>query len=329
MRHVLVTGAAGFIGSHLVEDLLRDGSRVTAVDNFDSYYPRQLKEENLRTAQAHPRFRLLEADIRDFAGLCTRLPDTYDCVVHLAAKVGVRPSIEDTRTYQEVNVTGTQNMLDFARLRAIPQFVFASSSSVYGTNPNVPWREEDSSLKPISPYAATKAAGELLGHVYSHLYGIRFVALRLFTVYGPRQRPDLAINKFAQLMLLRQAIPMFGDGLTRRDYTFVNDVIAAMRKAMDYRDSIYEAINVGGGHPVTLRELIHAMEQALGTKAVLALKPEQAGDVSQTFADGSKAAQLLAFRCQTSITEGLQEFTRWRLQTSLAEAPLDELVRVA
>ena len=200
-RHALVTGGAGFIGSHLVDRLLGEGWRVTVIDNFDPFYDPAIKERNVAEHLKNERYTLYRLDIRDLSGLRQALTDEYDVIVHLAAKAGVRPSIQDPVTYQEVNVTGTQNMLEFARERGISQFVFASSSSVYGVNPNVPWREDDHVLLPISPYASTKVSGELLGHVYSHLYGIRFIALRFFTVYGPRQRPDLAIHKFARLML--------------------------------------------------------------------------------------------------------------------------------
>jgi UDP-glucuronate 4-epimerase len=311
MRHVLVTGGAGFIGSHLVEALLAGGCKVTAVDNFDDYYPRATKIENLRQALADPCFRLVEGDIRDFPRLSLDLTDDYDCIVHLAAKTGVRPSINDPLSYMEVNVVGTQNMLDLARLRGVRQFVFSSSSSVYGTNPRVPWREEDTDLSPISPYAATKIAGELLGHVYSHVYGIRFLALRFFTVYGPRQRPDLAVHKFTQLLLDGQPIPVFGDGSTRRDYTFVMDVVAGLRRAIDYTGSHYEVLNIAGGRPVALRELIEALEAQLGVRAEILRLPEQVGDVSQTFAEVAKADRLLGFRCRTSIAEGLRQFAEW------------------
>ena len=319
MRHILITGGAGFIGSHLADDLLRDGFRVTAVDSFDDNYSRAAKEQNVRWAQAHPAFRLVECDIRDFSKLCANLTDEYECIVHLAAKTGVRTSIMEPRMYMEVNVSGTQNLLELARLRGVRQFVFGSSSSVYGMNPNFPWKEDDALLLPISPYAASKVAGELLGHVYSHLYGIRFLALRFFTVYGPRQRPDLAIHRFTQLMLAGVPIPVFGDGSTRRDYTFVLDVVAGLRTAIDYQGSMYQVLNIAGGHPVTLTELIHALEAELGVKAQLAAHPEQAGDVSQTFADVSRAQDVLAFRSRTSIREGLREFSRWYLETSVKQ----------
>jgi len=324
MSHILVTGGAGFIGSHLVDSLLADGHRVTAVDNFDAFYSRSVKLQNIHAHRRNPRYRLVECDIRSFSTLCSALTDDYECIVHLAAKAGVRPSIEDPAAYQEVNISGTQNVLELARRHDIPQVVFASSSSVYGVNPNVPWREDDPVLRPISPYAASKVAGELLGHVYSHLYGIRFIAMRLFTVYGPRQRPDLAIHKFTRLLLDEQPIPVYGDGSTRRDYTFAGDVVAGLRAAMEYRDSLYEIVNLVGSRPVRLRELIRELETVFGVNARLEFHPEQLGDVPQTFGDTSKAEALLSFRCRTSLSEGLRQFAYWyRPAESLAVAAGD------
>lgn len=309
--NVLVTGGAGFIGSHLVDRLLEEGHTVTTVDNFDPFYNPSVKEANVGPHLRHPNFRLVRADIRDLAALRSQLNDSYDLIVHLAAKAGVRPSIEDPVSYQQVNVAGTQNLLEFARERGIQQFVFASSSSVYGVNPNVPWREDDAGLRPISPYAATKVAGELLGHVYAHLYGIRFMALRFFTVYGPRQRPDLAINKFARLILAGKPLPFFGDGSTSRDYTYASDIVSGIRAAMDYRASLYEIINLGSDQPVTLSELVSALEKVLGRKATLDRKPNQPGDVPRTWADLTKAARLLGYAPKVSLTDGLKAFEGW------------------
>lgn len=311
MKHILITGVAGFIGSHLAEDLLSQGFQVTGIDNFDSCYSRSVKEQNIRQALQHPSFRFVECDIRDFDSLGKALPASCECIVHLAARAGVRPSIEDPFSHQEVNVLGTQNLLELARLRGIRQIVFASSSSVYGVNPNVPWRESDPVLLPISPYAATKIAGELLGHVYSHLYGIRFIALRFFTVFGPRQRPDLAIHKFTRLIREGKPIPMFGDGSTRRDYTFVADVTRGVRLAIDYRESFYEVFNIASGRPVSLRELVDALQAELQVNAAIDFRPVQPGDVPQTFADTTKAAELLSFRSRISLTEGLYRFAKW------------------
>ena len=308
MNHVLVTGGAGFVGSHLVDSLLADGIRVTTLDSFDGFYSRSIKEQNIAAHRQHAGWRLVEADIRDVAALRDQLVGDYDLIVHLAAKAGVRPSIDDPIGYQDVNVKGTQNLLELARERKIPGFVFASSSSVYGVNPRVPWSEEDHVLEPISPYASTKVSGELLGHVYSHLYGIRFTALRFFTVYGPRQRPDLAIHKFAKLMMAGKTIPMFGDGSTRRDYTFVDDIVAGVRAAMAYDGTTYEVINLGNNQTLSLSDMIAGLETALGVPARIERFPEQPGDVPQTWANVEKAGRLLGYAPKTSYREGVQRF---------------------
>ncbi len=308
MNHVLVTGGAGFVGSHLVDSLLGEGIRVTTLDNFDGFYPRSIKDQNIATHRQRPGWRLVEADIRDAGALREQLNGDYDLVVHLAAKAGVRPSIDDPIAYQDVNVKGTQNLLEIARERKIPGFVFASSSSVYGVNPRVPWSEEDHVLEPISPYASTQVSGELLGHVYSHLYGIRFTALRLFTVYGPRQRPDLAIHKFARLMLAGKPIPVFGDGSTRRDYTFVGDIVSGIRAAMAYDRSPFEVINLGNNQTLSLSDMISGLEAALGTTARIDRLPEQPGDVPQTWANIEKARKLLGFEPRTTYRDGVKKF---------------------
>jgi UDP-glucuronate 4-epimerase len=309
--HVLVTGGAGFIGSHLVDWLLDDGHEVTTLDNFDTFYDRALKEANIATHRGHPRWRLIEADIRDAAAVTSAAPHDLDAIVHLAAKAGVRPSIADPIAYQDVNVRGTQNLLEFSRQRSVPRFVFASSSSVYGVNPRVPWSEDDHVLQPISPYASTKVSGELLGHVYSHLYGIRFIALRFFTVYGPRQRPDLAIHKFARLIASGRAIPVYGDGSTRRDYTYIADIISGVSAALTYDRTAYEVINLGNNRTLTLREMIAGVERALGTTARIDWLPEQAGDVPQTWARIDKARELLGYDPQTTYEEGVTRFVEW------------------
>lgn len=311
MRHALVTGGAGFIGSHLVDSLLADGFRVTVVDNFDPFYDPQVKRLNVTPHLKNANYTLIEEDIRDADALRSNLTDDYDVIVHLAAKAGVRPSIQDPIAYQEVNVRGTQNLLEFAKERDIRQFVFASSSSVYGVNPNVPWREDDHVLMPISPYASTKVSGELLGHVYSYLYGIRFIALRFFTVYGPRQRPDLAIHKFGKLILEGKQIPVFGDGSTRRDYTYVADIVQGIRSAMDYSNTQYEVINLGNNRTVSLSEMISALEQALGKKALIERLPGQPGDVPQTWADVEKAGSSLGYVASVPFSEGLCRFAQY------------------
>ncbi|AEG15316.1 UDP-glucuronate 4-epimerase [Desulfofundulus kuznetsovii DSM 6115] len=311
MKSALVTGGAGFIGSHLVDRLLSEGWRVTVVDNFDPFYDPGIKRRNIAPHLEYSNYTLVEADIRDMETLRQRLSGEYDVIVHLAAKAGVRPSIRDPIGYQEVNVRGTQNLLELAREWGVKQFIFASSSSVYGVNPNVPWREDDCVLMPISPYAATKVAGELLGHVYSHLYGIRFIALRLFTVYGPRQRPDLAIHKFARKMLKGEPIPIYGDGTSRRDYTYIDDVIQGMRAAMDYTESQYEIINLGNNKTVSLLEMVRALEEVFGVKARLEILPPQPGDVPSTWANVENARRLLGFRPSTPFGEGLRSFAAW------------------
>lgn len=311
MTHALVTGGAGFIGSHLVDALLQDGWRVTVLDNFDPFYPRAVKERNVAGHRASGRWDLVEADLRDLDQLRRLLPGGYDVIVHLAARAGVRPSIEDPLGYQDVNVRGTQNLLELARTWGVPQFVFASSSSVYGLNPNVPWSEEDHVLLPISPYASTKVSGELLGHVYSHLYGMRFIALRFFTVYGPRQRPDLAIHKFTRRIRRGEPIPVFGDGTTRRDYTYIDDIVAGVRAAMRYDASAYEVINLGNDQTVTLSDMITTIEGALGMSARIDRRPEQAGDVPQTWASVEKAQRLLGYRPATVFPVGIARFVDW------------------
>jgi UDP-glucuronate 4-epimerase len=310
-RHALVTGGAGFIGSHLVDALLADGWRVDVLDNFDAFYAREVKERNIADHRRATGYRVIEADLRDADTMTRELSGDYDVIVHLAARAGVRPSIADPVGYQDVNVRGTQNLLELTRIWGVRQFVFASSSSVYGVNPRVPWSEDDHVLQPISPYASTKVSGELLGHVYSHLYGIRFIALRFFTVYGPRQRPDLAIHAFARRMLEGKSIPVFGGGSTRRDYTFIDDIIAGVRSAIDYTGSPYEVINLGNNHTVTLAEMIDGLERALGVRAVIERLPEQPGDVPQTWAKVDKAARLLGYRPTTRYEDGVKKFADW------------------
>jgi UDP-glucuronate 4-epimerase len=308
----LVTGAAGFLGSHLVDRLLREGWTVTGVDNFDPFYPREIKEVHIRDHRRHDGYCMAEIDIREQAAVGTLAdPGGYDVIVHLAARAGVRPSILDPIGYQDVNVRGTQNLLEFARERRIPQFVFASSSSVYGINPRVPWSEEDHVLLPISPYASTKISGELLGHVYSHLFGIRFVALRFFTVYGPRQRPDLAIHKFARAIRGGKPIPVFGDGSTRRDYTFIDDIVSGIVGAMTYRKTPFEVINLGNNATVSLAEMIRQLEEALGARAIIDRQPEQSGDVPQTWAAIDKARDMLGYAPATRFEDGISRFVAW------------------
>ena len=311
-RHALVTGGAGFIGSHLVDALLAEGTwRVTALDNFDPFYDRAVKERNVTRHRGNASFRLVEADLRDKRQLSRVLDGDYDVIAHLAAKAGVRPSIEDPTGYYEANVMGTQHLLEHARERGVRQFVFASSSSVYGESPHVPWSEDEADLKPISPYASTKLACEGLGHVYHHLHDIRFIALRFFTVYGPRQRPDLAIHKFARLMLEGEPIPVFGDGSSERDYTYVGDTIQGVRAAMDYDRTGFEIINLGNDRTISLTQMIDALESVLGVEAKIERLPDQPGDVPRTWASVEKAERLLEYRPTTGFREGLEMFADW------------------
>ncbi|MEO8435688.1 MAG: GDP-mannose 4,6-dehydratase [Pyrinomonadaceae bacterium] len=312
MKTILITGGAGFIGSHLVDRLLAEGDwHVTVVDDFNDFYQPAIKRANIAAHLSHPDFRLVEADIRDRTALAQAFNATFDCIVHLAARAGVRPSLQQPALYAETNINGTLNLLELAHEHGIKQFVFGSSSSVYGINAKVPFSEDDPIRQPISPYAATKAAGELLGHTYSHLYGIRCICLRFFTVYGARQRPDLAIHKFARLISEGRPIPVFGDGTTRRDYTYIDDIIAGVRAAIDYQASDYEVINLGESRTVELRELIALLEKELGRKATIERQPMQPGDVPQTFADVTKARQLLAYNPQTQIEDGIHRFVEW------------------
>ncbi len=309
MKHVLVTGGAGFIGSNLIRTLLQNQEyEITCIDNFDDFYPRSQKESNLFPFAGNPRFRLIEGDIRR-EDVLQEVKDV-SIIIHLAARAGVRPSVKNPVLYQDVNVKGTQVLLEFARERKIRQFIFASSSSVYGVNSHIPWNEEEK-LQPVSPYASTKLSGEMLGHVYSHLYGIRFLALRFFTVYGPGQRPDLAIHKFFRSILTGLPIPVFGDGSASRDYTFVNDIIQGIMEAIEYNKSDFEIINLGNHHTVTLNRLIELIEIICGTKAVIDRQPPQPGDLSVTYADISKAQKLLGYNPSTRLEEGLPLFYDW------------------
>lgn len=312
MRSILITGGAGFIGSHLVDSMLESGkTMITCLDNFDSFYDPKVKKKNIRTHWKNPRYTFVEGDIRNLDQVGTKLSKHYDVIIHLAAKAGVIPSLQDPKAYIEVNVLGTQNILEFAKRVKCKKFIFASSSSVYGVNPNIPWSEDQSVLMPISPYAATKVSGELLGHVYHHLHHFQFIGLRLFAVYGPRQRPDLAIHKFAKLISKGKVITMYGDGTTKRDYTYVDDIVSGIKAALSYSKSQYEIINLGNSEPVELRKLIRLLEKILGKKAIIQKLPEQRGDVPVTFADIRKARKLLKYQPKTDLLSGLQKFVEW------------------
>jgi UDP-glucuronate 4-epimerase len=313
MKRILITGGAGFIGSHLVDRLLREGDwQISVVDDFNNFYDPAIKRENVRAHLRTASWELHEVDIRDRLALkAVAAGKRFDCIVHLAGRAGVRPSLTQPLLYSETNINGTLNLLELAREHNVKQFVFGSSSSVYGLNSKVPFSEDDPIFHPISPYAATKAAGELLCHTYSHLHAVRCVCLRFFTVYGARQRPDLAIHKFARLITQGEPIPVFGDGTTCRDYTYIDDVIAGVRAAIDYTASDYEVINLGESRTVELRELISLLEKELDQKAIVDRQPLQPGDVPLTYADITKARALLGYNPQTQIEDGLHRFVEW------------------
>jgi len=316
MANILVTGGAGFIGSHVVDKLLSDGYGVIVIDDFNDFYDPLIKKRNIKDHLLHPNYTLHEGDIRDgellnkvFSG------KKIDAVIHLAARAGVRPSLEQPVLYQEVNVAGTQNIFECCRNFGVKKCLFASSSSVYGINNKIPFSEDDPIFKPISPYAATKASGELLAHVYSHLYGIQILCLRFFTVYGPRQRPDLAINKFTKLIDNGLPIPLFGDGTTRRDYTYIEDIVNGIMGALTYNQTQYEIVNLGNSQTVYLKDLIQVIETKLGKQAIIERLPMQLGDVPQTFADVSKARHLFGFNPSTPIEQGIEKYIDWYYST--------------
>jgi len=312
-QNILITGGAGFIGSNLVDRLLSEGIwNVTVVDDLNDFYSPDIKRSNIAEHITKPDYRFVAGDIRDAALMGDVFSaGRFDRVVHLAARAGVRPSLSEPKLYIETNINGTVNLLELAKEHGVRQFVFGSSSSVYGINGKVPFSEDDRIHQPISPYAATKAAGELICHTYSHLYDIRTVCLRFFTVYGARQRPDLAIHKFTRLIAEGKPIQMFGDGTTRRDYTYIDDIIQGVRAAIDYDATIHEAINLGESQTVELKRLIELIETSLGKKAVIDHQPMQPGDVPITFADISKAKGLLNYHPTTMIEQGIPKFVEW------------------
>lgn len=317
MKTILLTGGAGFIGSHLAEALLRTGEyRVYCLDNLDDFYSPRLKEQNLETIIDDPYFRFIHADItrlsrRQWENLFEA--DPPDKIVHLAARAGVRPSLADPQAYYNTNVQGTVNLLELARRTHIPEFILVSSSSVYGDHPATPWREALSDIHPVSPYASSKLAAEQLGRVYAHLYDIQFTALRLFTVYGPRQRPDLAIHKFHDRIKNGQEITLYGDGSTGRDYTYITDIIAGIVAALDlsYPEQ-FRIFNLGSGRPVTLLEMVRTLERVMQTKANVRFTEEQPGDVKRTWADLSQASQWLNYHPEVSLEEGITHFVHWK-----------------
>jgi len=309
--NILITGGAGFIGSHLVDRRLARGDRVVVLDDFNDFYDPRRKRQNVAPHGSDPGYRLVEGDIRDRA-LVFRLfaEEPFDAVLHLAARAGVRPSLSQAVLYEEVNCVATLHLLEAAAAYGRPRFVFASSSSVYGINSKLPFAEEDPIERPISPYAATKRAGEL--HVFTahHLHGISAVCLRFFTVYGPRQRPEMAIAKFIRGIEAGEPIPFYGDGGSRRDYTYIDDIIDGVEAALARREG-FEIINLGGAHPVTLPELVAQVETATGKRAKLDRQPEQPGDVPVTFASVEKAERVLNYRARVPLPEGLRRAVEW------------------
>lgn len=314
----LVTGGAGFIGSHLCRSLLSQGARILNVDDYNDFYDPAIKRQNVASLRADAdTFIDFPVDIREMQALSPIFSEwgpEIDQVIHLAARAGVRPSLKEPRLYLETNVTGTLNLLEQMRTHGISKILFASSSSVYGNRTDPPFREDQDISRPVSPYAATKAMGESLLHSYSHLYGIQVIALRFFTVYGAAQRPDLAIHTFTHRIEQRQPIQLFGDGTTRRDYTFIDDIIQGILGAITYNQSPFEVFNLGESEPVELRRLITLLEERLGKKALVEWQPMQPGDVMMTCADISKARRLLGYHPQTSIEQGLACFVDWYRQ---------------
>lgn len=314
---ILITGAAGFIGSHLTDRLLAQGRQVVGLDNFCDFYDQACKRRNLQGALAGGRFTLVEADIRDRGAVQeTFARHRPAAVVHLAAMAGVRPSIERPDYYTSVNLDGTVNLLDAAVAHGTERFLFASSSSVYGNNPKTPFSEEDPVDLPISPYAATKKAGELLCHSYWHIHKLPIFCLRFFTVFGPRQRPDLAISKFLKLVAAGKPIPMFGDGSTSRDYTYVDDIVGGIVAALERcqappRGKGYRIYNLGGNHPASLKELIATVEAVTGKRAQIQPLPMQAGDVERTWADLSRSSAELGYQPVTSLRDGIARQWAW------------------
>jgi UDP-glucuronate 4-epimerase len=312
--HVLITGGAGFIGSHLTRRLLARGDRVTVLDDFNDYYDPALKRANVAPfvdRGGRPDYRLVSGDIRD-ASLVESLfaTEKFGAVVHLAARAGVRPSLKEPILYEEVNCIGTLRLLEAARRHGPDRFLFGSSSSVYGINRKVPFAEDDAVDQPISPYATTKRAGELLCYNYHHLYGMRIACLRFFTVYGPAQRPEMAIHKFTDLLARGRTIPLYGDGESRRDYTYVDDIVDGLLASLDLAPG-FEILNLGGAETTSLKDLVHWLAEELAVVPRIEYLPNQPGDVPITYADVSKAARLLGYSPKVPIREGLRRFVRW------------------
>ena len=315
MKTYFITGGAGFIGSTLTKKLLDNGNKVVVIDNFNSYYDPKLKEKNVQEFYQNSNYKLYKGDIRNREEVKKIFDENnIDVIVHLAAMAGVRPSIEDPVLYQEVNGLGTQIILEEAHLHDVMNLVMASSSSVYGNCKEVPFKENIIVDYAISPYAATKKANEVMAHVYHKLYHMNILMLRFFTVYGPKQRPDLAINKFTRLMLNNEEIPMFGDGSTSRDYTYIDDIVDGIIKSCAYattHNNVYEILNIGSNNPISLKEMIEIIGEELGVKPKIKELPMQPGDVDQTYADISKAKELIGYEPSTSFKEGIKKFIKW------------------
>lgn len=312
--NILLTGGAGFIGSHLTEFLLDRGEKVDCLDNFNDYYSPGKKWENIKKFRNHPAYRLFQGDILD-NGLLNRIfsESKYDIIVHLAARAGVRPSLKEPLLYQEVNIRGTMNLLELAKEHQIKKFVFASSSSVYGNNEKVPFSESDFVDNPVSPYAATKRMGEIIAYTYYHLYQISITCLRFFTVYGPRQRPDMAIQKFTELIDHDQSLPMFGDGSSQRDYTYISDIVHGIVQSID-RCQGYHIYNLGESNVISLKDLIGLIEKYLGKPAKIERLPFQPGDVPITYADVTLARKELDYQPKVHIETGIKKFVEWYLE---------------
>ena len=308
-RKILITGGAGFIGAHAARRFLADGWQVGILDDFNDFYDPAIKEDNV--AQLRGAVEIFRGDIRDTGTVERTMNAGWDTVLHLAARAGVRPSILDPGLYIETNVTGTFNVLEAARRADVRRFLFASSSSVYGAEAQTPFRESAALVRTLSPYAATKIAGEQLCSNYAHLHGMRVISLRFFTVYGPGQRTDLAIHKFTRSLFEGLPIDQYGEGRTRRDYTYVDDIVQGLRAAADYEGPAYEIFNLGGSHTVSLSELIKKLEVATGREAIVRLCPEQPGDMPATWADITKARDLLGYSPDTTIDDGLAKFVHW------------------
>jgi len=314
---ILVTGGAGFIGSHLVEKLLTAGHAVAILDDFNDFYDPQIKRQNI--AGVSKDVAIHQIDLRNSDAVRNLFHrERFEAIAHLAARAGVRPSIQNPQVYYDTNVNGTLHLLEAARMSGVERVIFASSSSVYGTSQTAPFSEDRPLTQTLSPYGATKVAGEFLCSTYSHLYEMRVVALRYFTVYGPRQRPDLAIHKFTRKIHAGKPIDQFGDGTTRRDYTYIDDIIQGTMAALEYDRAMFDIFNLGENETIQLRDLIAGIENALGEKAKINRLPEQPGDMPVTYADISKARKLLGYNPSTRLSDGLPRFIEWFLQSSLA-----------